>query len=69
MRFCVLKMMIPETGIWKNVFKKNGAIVKYLVLSEAKQVFASKNRLKLPTVEELQLEIEEEPRTIEELGN
>lgn len=49
--------------------QKNEAIVKYSVLSEAKQVFASKYRFTLPTVEELQREIEEERRTIEELGN
>ncbi|MCM1193101.1 MAG: PDDEXK nuclease domain-containing protein [Acetatifactor muris] len=49
--------------------QKNEAIVKYSVLSEAKQVFASKYRFTLPTVEELQREIEEERRTIEESGN
>ena len=45
--------------------QKNEAIVKYSVLSEAKQVFASKYRLTLPTAEELQREIEEERRKIE----
>lgn len=49
--------------------QKNEAIVKYSVLSEAKQVFASKYRFTLPTVEELQREIEEERRMIEELKN
>ncbi len=49
--------------------QKNEAIVKYSVLSEAKQVFASRYRFTLPTVEELQREIEEERRTIEELEN
>lgn len=49
--------------------QKNEAIVKYSVLSEAKQVFASKYKFTLPTVEELQREIEEERRVIEELKN
>lgn len=46
--------------------QKNEAIVKYSVLNDAKQVFASKYRLTLPTAEELQHEIEEERRRIEE---
>lgn len=46
--------------------QKNEAIVKYSVLSEAKQVFASKYQLTLPTAEELQREIEKERRKIEE---
>lgn len=45
--------------------QKNEAIVKYSVLNEAKQVFASKYRFTLPTAEELQREIEEERRKIE----
>lgn len=49
--------------------QKNEAIVKYSVLSEAKQVFASKYQLTLPTAEELQREIEEERRKIEDLGD
>ena len=48
--------------------QKNEAIVKYSVLSEAKQVFASRYQLTLPTAEELQREIEEERRKIEEQG-
>ena len=48
--------------------QKNEAIVRYSVLSEAKQVFASKYRLTLPAAEELQREIEEERRKIEEQG-
>ena len=48
--------------------QKNEAIVKYSVLNDAKQVFASKYLLTLPTVEELQREIEEERRRIEEQG-
>ena len=46
--------------------QKNEAIVKYSVLNDAKQVFASKYRLTLPTVTELQREIEEERRRLEE---
>lgn len=46
--------------------QKNEAIVKYSVLNEAKQVFASKYQLTLPTAEELQREIEKERRIIEE---
>ena len=45
--------------------QKNEAIVKYSVLNDAKQVFASKYRLTLPTAEELQREIENERRKIE----
>ena len=46
--------------------QKNEAIVKYSVLSEAKQVFASKYRLTLPSAEVLQKEIEAERRKLEE---
>ncbi|MBR2694185.1 MAG: DUF1016 family protein [Thermoguttaceae bacterium] len=46
--------------------QKNEAIVKYSVLNDAKQVFASKYCLTLPTAEELQREIEDERRKIEE---
>ena len=46
--------------------QKNEAIVKYSVLNDATQVFASKYRFTLPAVEELQREIEEERRRIEE---
>lgn len=45
--------------------QKNEAIVRYSVLNDEKQVFASKYRLTLPTAEELQREIEEERRRIE----
>lgn len=38
--------------------QKNEAIVKYSVLNDAKQIFASRYSLELPTVEELQHEIE-----------
>lgn len=46
--------------------QKNEAIVKYSVLNDAKQLFASKYRLTLPSPEELQREIEAERRRIEE---
>ena len=46
--------------------QKNEAIVKYSVLNDAQQVFASRYRLALPTTEELQHEIEAERRRIEE---
>lgn len=45
--------------------QKNEAIVKYSVLNDEKQVFASKYQLTLPTAEELQREIEAERRRIE----
>lgn len=45
--------------------QKNEAIVKYSVLNDAKQVFASKYRLTLPSAEELRREIEAERRRIE----
>lgn len=45
--------------------QKNEAIVKYSVLNDAQQVFASRYRLTLPTVEELQHEIEAERKRIE----
>ena len=46
--------------------QKNEAIVKYSVLNDAQQVFASRYRFELPTAEELQHEIEAERRRIEE---
>ena len=45
--------------------QKNEAIVKYSVLNDAQQVFASRYRLTLPTAEELQREIETERKRIE----
>lgn len=45
--------------------QKNEAIVKYSVLNDEKQVFASKYQLTLPPAEELQREIEAERRRIE----
>lgn len=46
--------------------EKNEAIAKYSVLSEGKQIFASKYRFTLPTIEELQHQIEQERRRLEE---
>lgn len=46
--------------------QKNEAIVKYSVLNDENQIFASKYRFTLPTTEELQREIEAERRIIEE---
>ncbi len=48
--------------------RKNEAIVKYSVLNDAQQIFASRYRFALPTTEELQQEIEAERRRIEEEG-
>jgi len=44
---------------------KDHAIVKYSVLQESKQLFASKYRLYLPTEKELAIELEREKRMIE----
>ncbi len=46
--------------------QKNEAIAKYSVLNDAKQIFAFKYRLELPTAEELQHEMEMERKRIEE---
>lgn len=46
--------------------KKNEAVAKYSVLSERKQIFASKYMLYLPSEEELKLELEKERKMIEE---
>lgn len=48
--------------------QKNEAIVKYSVLNDEKQIFASKYRLTLPSAEELQHEIEDERRRIEDIS-
>ena len=55
----------PTIGI-SLCSQKNEAIVRYSVLNDGKQIFASKYRLTLPTAEELQREIEDERRRIEE---
>lgn len=48
--------------------QKNEAIAKYSVLSEAKQIFASKYSLALPTIEELQREIENGRRLLDSVN-
>lgn len=45
--------------------KKNETIVRYSVLHESRQIFASKYMLYLPTEEQLRLELERERRLIE----
>ncbi len=45
--------------------KKNETVAKYSVLSERKQIFASKYMLYLPSEEQLKLEIEKERKLIE----
>ncbi len=47
--------------------EKNEAIVKYSILSDAKQIFASKYQLTLPTPEELQQELQRERALIEDV--
>lgn len=46
--------------------EKNEAIVKYSILNDSKQIFASKYQLTLPTEEELKRHIEQERRRLEE---
>lgn len=46
--------------------KENEAVAKYSVLSERKQIFASKYMLYLPSEEQLKLEIEKERKLIEQ---
>ncbi len=48
--------------------EKNETIVKYSILNDSKQLFASKYQLTLPTEEELKHHIEQERRRIEERG-
>ncbi len=48
--------------------EKNETIVKYSVLNDSKQLFASKYQLTLPTEEELKRHIEQERRRIEDRG-
>ncbi len=45
--------------------EKNVEIVKYSVLNDAKQLFASKYKLTLPSEEEMKLEIERERLKLE----
>lgn len=45
--------------------KKNETVVKYSVLKDSEQIFASKYMLYLPTEQELREEVERERRLIE----
>ena len=65
MRYIKTKMTIPLSASF-CVRKKNEAIVKYSVLNDAQQIFASRYRFALPTAKELQQEIEAERRRIED---
>ena len=49
--------------------EKNETIVKYSILNDGKQIFASRYQLTLPTEEELKRHIEQERRRIEERGD
>lgn len=49
--------------------EKNETIVKYSILNDGKQIFASRYQLTLPTEEELKSHIEQERRRIEERGD
>lgn len=49
--------------------EKNEAVAKYSILSENKQLFASKYKLLLPTEEELERELLKELSSIEDLKN
>ena len=46
--------------------EKNEAIAKYSVLNDAKQIFASKYKLTLPTEEEIQTELSRARKRLEE---
>ena len=49
--------------------EKNRTIVKYSLLKESKQIFASKYQLYLPTVEQLEYEIQREREQLEQEQN
>lgn len=49
--------------------EKNKTIVKYSLLNESKQIFASKYQLYLPTTKQLELEIQREREQIEQEKN
>jgi hypothetical protein len=58
----LLRVEKPKACIWHM---KDKTIVKYSVLNENKQLFASKYMLYLPSEEELAMELEKEARLIE----
>lgn len=49
--------------------EKNETVARYSVLSDRRQIFASKYMLFLPTEEQLRLEVEKERRLIESIGH
>ena len=49
--------------------EKNKTIVKYSLLNESKQIFASKYQLYLPTTKQLEQEIQREREQIEQEKN
>lgn len=55
----------PTIGIILSS-ERNDTIVKYSVLEDSKQLFASKYMLYIPTEEELKQELERERRLLEE---
>jgi hypothetical protein len=48
--------------------EKNETVVRYSVLNDRKQIFASKYMLCLPTEEQLRMEVEKEWRLLEAAG-
>jgi len=56
----------PTIGLILCV-EKDKTIVKYSLLNENKQVFASKYKLYMPTIKELQDEITREKQVIEQI--
>lgn len=60
-------MKLPIREQWnRNIFLDDETVVKYSVLKENKQLFASKYKLYLPSEKELIAEIVEELDSIEE---
>jgi len=49
--------------------EKNNAVVKYSILNESKQIFASKYMTYLPSEEELRQQIQQERKQIEQEQN
>jgi hypothetical protein len=58
----------PTVGILLCA-EKNDAVVRYVLSEENHQIFASKYRFALPTIEELKRELERERQLIEDFGN
>ena len=78
-----MKKIIVKSSLYSNIrgesdnptigiilcSEKDQTIVKYSVLEESKQIFASKYKLHLPTEEELVAELEREIEQIKLLKN